>query len=630
MMEGKTMKKSLLLISAFALCFSACNTLEPNSPEDVAPAIDDVQGASDSVVTEVMPDSFTAIAGDETKAGFDYDSFNKKYVHFWNDGDQIYVYHGNTRGTYTCSDAATGHFTKVADSEIAVTPTFDNYCAVYNTLSSTVYDPSANNKLTLAIGDSYTSGTDGYGNLMVACSNDETLHFTSIVGWLKLKLKGAKSVSSIQIYGTNYEKTWGTGVVTFNGDKTIGTSWDFSDNGNEVEFSTSIALNESTATSLYLALPPTNFTDGISLIVEYSDGTSSGLITSNSVAIEANKVTPMAALNIVKNLGATETANCYIVTPRNYYKFPAVQGNSATSVGSVDHVNVLWETKNDASAAPITGNIINNVSCADGYISFYAPNYNIGNALIAAYDNSDNILWSWHIWKVASNDIPGDVTFSNNAAGTFLDRNVGALSKDKTQGALTWGLFYQWGRKDPFLGNTSSGYKVAGTYSPSGRELYPKSMEYRNQNPTVYIYETTTVNASVKDNCDWGYTTESTSLSPNKTVNDPCPPGYAVSTGGKDIYYRTNAINTANYVYWYQSTPSFDSTNNGYEMATTTGTNWFPRTPYISYSANTTAENIGAYHTVDYNTDWFVLGSNAVTVSGFHTRVATPIRCQKL
>lgn len=67
-----------------------------------------------------------------------------------------------------------------------------------------------------------------------------------------------------------------------------------------------------------------------------------------------------------------------------------------------------------------------------------------GNTVIAVKNNDDNkIKWSWHMW-VTNYEPSGDI----------MDRNLGALAEGSGTNNTDWwnshGLFYQWGRKDPF------------------------------------------------------------------------------------------------------------------------------------------------------------------------------------
>ena len=91
-----------------------------------------------------------------------------------------------------------------------------------------------------------------------------------------------------------------------------------------------------------------------------------------------------------KDLGSSETANCYVVTSAGNYKFKTVKGNSTTSVGTVASAEVLWET---------ASGMIDKIGVSGNYITFAtASSFKSGNALVAAKDASGKILWSWHIW----------------------------------------------------------------------------------------------------------------------------------------------------------------------------------------------------------------------------------------
>ena len=70
-----------------------------------------------------------------------------------------------------------------------------------------------------------------------------------------------------------------------------------------------------------------------------------------------------------------------------------------------------------------------------------------GNAVIGLFDAAGNCIWSWHIWSVDYDPATMAQTYSSGAV--FMDRNIGALTTDCTQPSSR-GLYYQWGRKDPF------------------------------------------------------------------------------------------------------------------------------------------------------------------------------------
>ncbi len=230
------------------------------------------------------------------------------------------------------------------------------------------------------------------------------------------------------------------------------------------------------------------------------------------------------------NLGDPATANSYIVdgsVPANAgasFKFKAVKGNSATVLSGVASVSVLWETKN-TSTAPSAGDIIasadyDQAAGEDPYIVFKTPaTLTPGNALIAAKNAGGDILWSWHIWIPATAITSS--TFGGIVANAMMDRNLGALvaaEADEAEPPVTsFGLFYAWGRKDPFPSPKTG---VAGSVSYDAALM---TVAESVQNPTAYVK---TGGDSVKD---WTTEMDNGLWAKTKTVYDPCPAGYSVA-----------------------------------------------------------------------------------------------------
>lgn len=147
------------------------------------------------------------------------------------------------------------------------------------------------------------------------------------------------------------------------------------------------------------------------------------------------------------DLSAAGTANSYIA-PRmqEIYLFDAtVQGNGRATTGITPQklkgtsVRLIWQTGTAERA----------VVCDVGYngsrISFRTGTAIGGNALIGLFDKDGDCIWSWHIW--ATN---GALTTHVYPSGyVFMDRNLGAENLDPGDPASR-GLYYQWGRKDPF------------------------------------------------------------------------------------------------------------------------------------------------------------------------------------
>ena len=247
-----------------------------------------------------------------------------------------------------------------------------------------------------------------------------------------------------------------------------------------------------------------------------------------------------------------EPSNSFIVNPGGgAYAFELLKGNRSQSVEGATSAKVLWETTNNIEAT-VPGTLISSVILEDNHVKFALMNDVVpGNALVAVTDAHDNILWSWHIWIT---DTPQEHTFTNSVGNfTIMDRNLGATSATLSQDAM--GLFYQWGRKDPFR------------FDDLDRSLSTVyDVQVAIQNPTKYIAGDYWLEPH--DNTLWSRT---------KTVYDPCPAGWVVAgsevwndayrihdqdgqLGGITLVYSNNP-NT--YVEaWYQDTPRTDAGGN--------------------------------------------------------------------
>ena len=243
------------------------------------------------------------------------------------------------------------------------------------------------------------------------------------------------------------------------------------------------------------------------------------------------------------DLSASATANCYLLdsstelAANKTYKFKAAKGKGGdvlTNIGGDEDkdVVVLWETVN-TSVAPSVGTIISAVDYdqqegKDAYIVFKMPaSITPGNAVIAAKSAAGVILWSWHIWVPAS-----DVTSSQYGLGgqTWMDRNLGALtvaeaSAESDVAASSLGLFYAWGRKDPFPGPASAGSEsnpiaTTGTFSYTGGVMAHAADSYAS--PMTFVA------TGSDENQYWAEDNSSALWGTSKTINDPCPPGYVV------------------------------------------------------------------------------------------------------
>lgn len=316
------------------------------------------------------------------------------------------------------------------------------------------------------------------------------------------------------------------------------------------------------------------------------------------------------------DLGANETANCYIVNGPGSYRFPTVKGNSRVALEDIAFADIVWETVN-TTTAPKKYSLASEVAYCKGYVYFRIPDTApSGNILLAVYDMHGQIIWSWHIWHVKGG--VADQTWPSGAV--MMDRNLGALSAANTS-ALSNGLIYQYGRKDPFTApakrTASNLMAVTGTAIKNEASNDEKGTdEYATTHPTSFIYRSSGDWLAEEDLSRWSASA--------KTVHDPCPPGYHVPY--ESVLSGITADNT-----------TYDSSNKGRYIEYGGQTIWFPFTGYRA-SGDGTISSSGSKHYCFYDqttsTDnlcsWYgdanTFGVNSKTsphASGFS------IRCQK-
>lgn len=241
------------------------------------------------------------------------------------------------------------------------------------------------------------------------------------------------------------------------------------------------------------------------------------------------------------NLSENGTANCYVIDMEGPYCFDAtVAGNGVDAPSfAADTAKLVWQT---------TDGFVTEFSYEDGVIRFNLSEMT-GNALFAATDAEGKILWSWHIWKPEESL----QSFTTKTGYEIASLNIGALVS--TPGSLdSYGMYYQWGRKDPFpagptlTGNTATmpvdlfdidGATVKVGYSSWSSDS-ANTLEYSIENPTI-VLAGQPLPGSYKDwlkeadNKLWGNPEGAVKNSENEYPNkgskscyDPCPAGWRV------------------------------------------------------------------------------------------------------
>lgn len=228
-------------------------------------------------------------------------------------------------------------------------------------------------------------------------------------------------------------------------------------------------------------------------------------------------------------------ANSYIVSAAGDYKIKAtVMGEGDAGLHST--FPITSTAINPAGATLVwqeVDGLISDVQLKDGYICFTCANKD-GNAVVAATAADGTILWSWLIWSA---ETPKDV---NCGTWTIMDRNIGATM---ATGDDAIGLFFQWGRKDPFskIINFDSGAGegwyhpvVGGGDDETNADIH--CIAYSVAHPNEYIAKSNRNNdwlIEPNQRYLWGINWEvdgNIDFQPFKSVYDPCPKGYAVAT----------------------------------------------------------------------------------------------------
>ena len=265
----------------------------------------------------------------------------------------------------------------------------------------------------------------------------------------------------------------------------------------------------------------------VTLTVTDRNGKPWSATTPTLTAVQA----PVTAIDLSRD----GTANCYIVSEAGEYMFDAtVRGNGSgddAAIALADGMKAdwLWVTKGleqEISAVSL--------DAGKGRIFFTAAGAAKGNAVIALADAAGEIVWSWHLWFTPE---PRMVTYANGRV--LLDRSLGAVGTTPGS-AEAYGLYYQWGRKDPFIGPST--YKIssgqgAAMYNDSGSRTYVTmvassaetgTMDYAVKHPLAFVTGVT------ESNNDWLWSKSDAGWSSDgdagaKSVNDPCPYGWRVA-----------------------------------------------------------------------------------------------------
>ena len=343
-------------------------------------------------------------------------------------------------------------------------------------------------------------------------------------------------------------------------------------------------------------------------------------------------------------------SNCYMVAPNKQVIFPVSRANEdgTTRIADVTNgwtVELLWTDNINGVKADGTSCIKSVTAQLTGGTIKVETGSKEGNAVIVAKVNGI-IVWSWHIWVTGYDPSAENISYNNGSKTTvFMNRNVGAVN-NTLQNIGSYGLLYQWGRKDPFpASSTLTGTTSAAIYNASGSRLtesgstgtgvklvqvsIANNLNTAIQNPLTFYYKAKSPydwysNGSTQNNNLWN------NKDGSKTVYDPCPEGWRVPTSGSASsspwysYYSSDYL-SGTFSYGWNWTSSYY------------GLGCYPAAGYRKYSTGsiTSAGTYGYYWSASVSgTSTYSLYSGRTSVKPSYTTSyrgnACSVRCVKI
>ena len=238
-------------------------------------------------------------------------------------------------------------------------------------------------------------------------------------------------------------------------------------------------------------------------------------------------------------------ANCYVVCkPSTNYMFNASVRPDGEPLATAS-VKLLWQSNPD---------IVKHVELINGNAMFYvvaseedSERLENTNAVIAACNKSGDVIWSWHIWITNENPLTAYDLYANGK--TFMRNNLGAFTNsdglsDEQMILDSHGMYYQWGRKDPFSRpyfHDAAGAEIEDMFDASGVYIAEELVEtasnigtlkYTTKYPMRFITNASCIEEGGDRIGDWLVKADPTLWNNNgvKSLYDPCPHGWRVPT----------------------------------------------------------------------------------------------------
>ena len=308
---------------------------------------------------ENLPDLTAAFAEEGDTRTYIEDG---KYLR-WHEGDMITAFFGNTLNRQYRFNGATGDnsgtFSLVTDGVLGTGNSLDRIYAIYPySAEATIADNGAIS-LTIPAVQTYAENSFGVGaNLMAAVTEnvgDTFLSFKNICGYLKLKLYNADgaTLTSLEVKGNNGEQLAGNATLTINyGEDPTLLLADSATRTITLDCGEGVALGTTaeTATELWVVVPATTFTNGLTITATDSEGKVYEKSTTKEVVIERNVIQPMAALN-------AEFAMLALESWKIYYTATAKVEPYNKSVFGANYVSNEWDSTTKEGVITFDGEV---------------------------------------------------------------------------------------------------------------------------------------------------------------------------------------------------------------------------------------------------------------------------------
>lgn len=572
---NKTVIKILPLLVAMS-CFCGCAEDMPY-PTPYTEPIDGLQmftGTIESLDTKV--------------------SLNESGVPVWEVGDSVGVFAGSVSNVrFNLKENLNTSAIFQAADDIGITQTIDMVHAYYPYKENTSLKDG---KLSVNVpqNQKYRKGSCASEScLMLATASTRSLQFKHLCGFVQFRLANTEfgKVKTIKMTSSDSQLLSGSAEVDVNYDKD-GPVLKILDTGNNsilLDCGDGVDINTS-GEYFYFTVPEGVYKQLVFEIIN-EEGEVFESRTKTSIAVERGTVTDAGLAQVYIEESFYGKANCIQKDEPGTYTFDAAPYFTTDSYGYAYEFNERDDFKPAASADLVWQSVpdmITAVSLSSDKKTVTFTAAKTGNALIALYNEEGDIIWSFHLWISPVNE----VQYPNGYV--VFDRNLGATSN--TRGDMSsWGLYYQWGRKDPFpeVASTSSTNLVMKTYYDKNNQTFSFTGEpsaagvdhyYSISRPTVFLQRVAAGNT-----VDWIWDGGSNNLWGNpegyknpdintlhKSIYDPCPEGYMVSP--TKLYTGNGVVANSS-----QNAP-FDNTNSGRTLVFQGLNEWYPAARQIHHN----------------------------------------------